>query len=130
MILIISWYLYLIYEWKYWHCHDILYCIITVLYKLHHRTIPNVTNSLQTRAYIGEFKKAREMWKEKERLQQAEENRRIVEFAEQQQSRESGRMAVRRAEEESKDQVRNQLAARLGQQNKEAEELQQWVHLD
>lgn len=79
----------------------------------------------QTRSYIEEFKKAREMWKENERLQQAEENRRILEFAEQQESRETDRMAVRRAEEEAKDQVRNQLSDKLAQQNKEAEELQQ-----
>lgn len=65
------------------------------------------------------------MWKENERLQQAEENRRILEFAEQQESRETDRMAVRRAEEEAKDQVRNQLSDKLAQQNKEAEELQQ-----
>ena len=65
------------------------------------------------------------MWKENERLQQAEENRRILEFAEQQESRETDRMAVRRAEEEAKDQVRNQLSDKLAQQNKEADELQQ-----
>lgn len=79
----------------------------------------------QTQEYIEEFKKAREMWKENERLQQQEENRRILEFAQQQQSRESNRMAIRRAEEEAKDQVRNQLAERLSRQNQDRDELQQ-----
>ncbi|KAL5256238.1 hypothetical protein ACHWQZ_G011457 [Mnemiopsis leidyi] len=79
----------------------------------------------QTQAYIEEFKKAREMWKENERLQLAEENRRILEFAKQQQTRESDRMAVRIAEEEAKAKVRRDLAEKLAKQNQDREELQQ-----
>ena len=80
---------------------------------------------LQTQAYIEEFKKARELWKENERLQLAEENRRILEFAKQQQTRESNRMAVRMAEEEAKAKIRADLAHKLSTQNREREELQQ-----
>lgn len=79
----------------------------------------------QTQAYIEEFKLAREMWKENERVQLAEENTRILEFAKQQQSRESDRMAIRRAEEEAKDIVRNQLADKLATQKHDAADLQQ-----
>lgn len=68
------------------------------------------------------------MWKENERLQMAEENRRILEFANQQETREKDRMAVRKAEEEAKDSVRNKLAKQLAEQNQEADELQQYVH--
>lgn len=79
----------------------------------------------ETQEYIEDFKKAREMWKESERLHQAEENRRILEFAKQQETRECDRMAVRRAEEAAKDEVRNQLAQELAKQNQDREELQQ-----
>lgn len=79
----------------------------------------------QTQAYISEFKKAREMWKENERLQLAEENRKILEFAKQQQTRESNRMAIRRAEEVAKDKVRTELACQLAKQNEDRDELQQ-----
>ena len=65
------------------------------------------------------------MWKENERLQLAEENRRILEFAKQQQTRESDRMAVRMAEEEAKAKVRRDLADKLARQNQDREELQQ-----
>ena len=65
------------------------------------------------------------MWKENERVQLAEENARILEFAKQQQSRESDRMAIRRAEEEAKDIVRNQLADKLATQKHDAADLQQ-----
>ena len=67
------------------------------------------------------------MWKENERLQLAEENRRILEFAKQQQTRESDRMAVRIAEEEAKAKVRSDLADKLARQNQDREELQQYV---
>ena len=67
------------------------------------------------------------MWKESERLQLAEENRRILEFAKQQQTRESDRMAVRIAEEEAKAKVRSDLADKLARQNQDREELQQYV---
>ena len=87
----------------------------------------NYPSILQTQEFIEEFKKAREMWKENERLQLAEENRRILEFAQQQQTRESDRMAVRIAEEEAKAQVRNDLANKLAKQNQDRDELQQYV---
>jgi len=55
----------------------------------------------------------------------AEENRRILEFAKQQQSRESDRMEVRKAEEAAKADVRDQLAERLAHQKEDQAELQQ-----
>lgn len=65
------------------------------------------------------------MWKESERLDMAEENRRILEFAKQQEVREKDRMEIRKAEELAKDDVRNQLAARLANQKNNDAELQQ-----
>jgi len=84
-----------------------------------------INKQKQTREYIEEFKQSREMWKESERLDMAEENRRILEFAKQQEVREKDRMEVRKAEELAKDDVRNQLAARLANQKNDEAELQQ-----
>lgn len=84
-----------------------------------------INKQKQTREYIEEFKHSREMWKESERLDMAEENRRILEFAKQQEVREKGRMEIRKAEELAKDDVRNHLAARLANQKNSEAELQQ-----
>ena len=54
-----------------------------------------------TQRFIEDFKRAREQWKELEKQRMEEENRRILEFAQQQQSREMERMAKKKEKESS-----------------------------
>ena len=70
---------------------------------------------------------AREQWKIEEQEAMERENQRILDFARQQEEREKGRMAERKAEEEFKERVRSQLATELERKNQKEKELQQYV---
>ena len=59
-----------------------------------------------TKAYIEEFKQAREEWKLKEKEKLERENRQIMEFVKQQQERESEFQAAKKQLEEAKDHAR------------------------
>ena len=59
-----------------------------------------------TKAYIEEFKQAREEWKLKEKEKLERENRQIMEFVKQQQERESEYQAAKKQLEEAKDHAR------------------------
>ena len=53
-----------------------------------------------------------------------EENRRILEFSKQQQAREEARMAEKKAEEEAKAAVQEELATKIVWEKQQAEEME------
>ena len=56
-----------------------------------------------------------------------EENRRILEFSKQQQAREEARMAVKKAEEEAKAAVQDQLTKKIMLEQEQADEMERCV---
>ena len=54
-----------------------------------------------TQAFIQDFKRAREQWKEMERQRMEEENRKIMEFAKVQQEREMDRLSKKKEKDAS-----------------------------
>lgn len=86
-----------------------------------------------TQNYVAEFLKKREEWKEHERMQMEEENRRILEFSRIQQEREEERMKLSKAFEESKAAVQNKLAEEIAtalEEGKEMERIRMELYLE
>lgn len=86
-----------------------------------------------TRAYIEEFKAKREQWKKEELQRQQEENRKILEFAQQQTNRETSRMDAARVKEEAMSKLQEDLSYRIRmekEQQFEMERLRQELYLE
>jgi hypothetical protein len=71
--------------------------------------------------YINEFKRQRELWKEKEKELMEQENRKIVQYAQVQRERDEVQKANKKAKEEALDKLQGQLFEKI-QKDKEARE--------
>ena len=58
-----------------------------------------------------------------------EENRRILEFSKQQQAREEARMAEKKAEEEVKAAVQEELSKKITLEQEQADEMERYMHV-
>ncbi|MBN3323993.1 MNS1 protein, partial [Atractosteus spatula] len=76
-----------------------------------------------TQRYIEEFKRQQEEWRRIEREKVEEENRRILEFARYQQSREEDRMAKVRQREEIKQHLHKKLTEDIEMERRQREEM-------
>lgn len=63
-------------------------------------------------------------WKAHEKEQMEEENRKILEFSQQQEAREEARMAVKKQQEEAMAAVQNKLAMEIDHKRAQAEEME------
>ena len=79
-----------------------------------------------TREYVKEFLQKREEWKEHEREVMEAENKRILEFSQQQQAREEQRMENQRLREEAKSRVQQQLAEVIASKQVADEEMERY----
>ncbi len=62
-----------------------------------------------TREFVDEFKRQREIWKQKEREAMEEENRKIVQYSNLQQARDDSQKAAKKAKEEAANKLQAQL---------------------
>lgn len=74
--------------------------------------------------YIEEFKKEQAVWRQRKREEMEEENRRIVEFANNQRQREEDRMAKVRDMEEKKQRLQAMIAQNLEREQQKRDELE------
>jgi hypothetical protein len=99
--------------------------IIRKIYEEDQREVERKLRARQaTKEYIEEFKRVREDWKQRERVALENENRKIQEYAREQQAREDAQKVQKKQKEEASDKLQQQLHQQIIKEKEAREEME------